>query len=362
MDNQQSNITQRRKNFLINVGYWAAILIIGWLSLKYLLPVLLPFILGLCIACILNSPIRKLSKNVKWKRNLYSLVFVLLFFVLIGLFLFFIGYEVYEGIHALIGWIPEISNGIDPSVEGGASWLDNITKNIEPSIQTWLNSMVNSFANAASSGLASASKSLLSWLGEYLSKIPRFFMNLVLTIISTIFFTFDYERIVGFIKRQLSSNGLAILSESKKYFGQTLPKVILSYCLIFSITFCELWLGLAILSVEHAMVISFIIAVLDILPILGTGTVLWPWAVISLVTGNFKLAIGLPILYCVITVVRQIIEPKIVGSQIDLHPMATLASMVIGLTYGGFAGMLCTPLFVAYLNTLNRKGLIHIWK
>lgn len=151
-----------------------------------------------------------------------------------------------------------------------------------------------------------------------------------------------------------------VLQEAREYFGGTLLKCIASYGLIFLITFLELWIGLSIIKIPYAMTIAIIIAVLDILPVLGTGSVLIPWGILAGLNGNFGMAVGIIVLYLVITVIRNIIEPKLVGKQVGLHPVLTLAGMLLGLKFAGFIGMLGVPFLLAFIKRLNDKGIIHL--
>ena len=98
------------------------------------------------------------------------------------------------------------------------------------------------------------------------------------------------------------------------------------------------------LGVNYAFIISMIIAVVDILPILGAGTVILPWAIFSLLTSNYKLGIGLIVIYAIISIIRQIAEPKIVGGSLGLHPLATLASIYISVKFIGFSGIFIGPI------------------
>ena len=108
--------------------------------------------------------------------------------------------------------------------------------------------------------------------------------------------------------------------------------------------------------------VAAIIAVLDILPFIGSGLVLIPWALISLLTGNLHMGIGLFIVYGIVTVIRNIIEPKIVGEQIGLHPLVTLTAMYLGLNLFGFVGFILAPITVLFLIHLNQTGYIRLWK
>ncbi len=185
-------------------------------------------------------------------------------------------------------------------------------------------------------------------------------MRTVITVIATVFLTIDFDKVSGFLLRQIPEKQKAIMQEAKGYFGGTLLKCIASYGLIFLITFLELWAGLAMIKIPYVMTVALVIAVLDILPILGTGSVLIPWGILAAVNGNFKMALGVILLYLVITVVRNIIEPKLVGKQVGLHPVLTLAGMLLGLRFAGFIGMLGVPFLLAFIKKLNDKGMIHL--
>lgn len=141
-----------------------------------------------------------------------------------------------------------------------------------------------------------------------------------------------------------------------------------AYGIIMFITFCELFLGLSILNLIGVMnngyvfMIAIAIAVFDILPVAGSGGILIPWAVVSLILGSYPKAIGLIVIYVVITVIRQYIEPKIVGSSLGVHPIVTLAGLYFGLKLFGFMGMFIIPLTVMTLKAFNDAGRIHLYK
>ena len=128
------------------------------------------------------------------------------------------------------------------------------------------------------------------------------------------------------------------------------------------LTFLEVFLGLTLLRVDYALLIALVTAVVDILPVLGTGTVMIPWGIAMLVTGNYPLGVGLLILYAVITVVRQMLEPRVVGHQIGLYPLVTLMCMFIGTYLFGAVGLFGVPILVTLLVHLNASGDIHLFK
>ena len=178
----------------------------------------------------------------------------------------------------------------------------------------------------------------------------------------------DYDWIANFIKNQLSPEHKRKLSISKRVVFQSLGKLFRSYALIICITGTEIFIGLNILSLiglyngGNIIVISVIVALLDILPVLGTGTFMIPWAIYSLITGKIGLAIGLFIVYAIIYVVRQVIEPKIVGGTVGLPPFITLMGMYVGSQLFGFIGIFLVPIMIIIVKLLNDEGVIHLWK
>ena len=145
----------------------------------------------------------------------------------------------------------------------------------------------------------------------------------------------------------------------KEVLTTTVFRICSSYFFIFLITFLELFIGLVLLKVKYALVISAIIAIADIFPIIGTGTILIPWSIIELMGGNNPLALGLFTLYLIITVVRNIIEPKIIGKNSGVHPLATLAAMYIGLKMGGVSLAILLPFVLIIFTELNKRGVIN---
>ena len=131
--------------------------------------------------------------------------------------------------------------------------------------------------------------------------------------------------------------------------------MIKAYALLLGITFLELCAGLWLLGVRYFLPIAAGIALLDILPVLGTGTILIPWVLISFLTGNRSFAVGLLLLYLFITIARNFLEPKIVGDCIGLHPLVSLVSIYAGLYLFGVTGALLMPCFVLTANFLYQK-------
>ena len=140
----------------------------------------------------------------------------------------------------------------------------------------------------------------------------------------------------------------------------TLFVCIRSYALIMSITFVELSVGLTLIGVNRAILVALLIAIFDILPVLGTGGIMIPWVILSALGGDLPHAFALLVLYVIITVIRNIIEPRIVGAQIGLHPVLTLMSMFVGNHLFGIVGLFGLPILLSLLRYLNDNGTISV--
>ena len=134
------------------------------------------------------------------------------------------------------------------------------------------------------------------------------------------------------------------------------------------VTFTEVFIGLTILkmlglfSSNYIAVIAVVTAIVDVIPVLGTGTIVLPWAAYSFIIGDVGMGIGLLVLYATVTVIRQIVEPKLVAGQLGLPPFVTLIAMYLGLKIIGVLGVFILPIIAIMLKLLNDEGIIDLWK
>jgi len=351
-DRQQ---TEQQRGFITKFVYWAIIAIITYGIIKYALPVLSPFLIAGIIACILNRPICMLSEKTHLKRPFICIPVVVLFFIIIGILFGAAGGKIVEGMKETADALPSLfTEVVFPFLEAAADKLDGLLAVPGPDAGEIFSVLMQSMGK----GITAASGFLFKMITGAASVIPSLFLKTIITIIATVFLTIDFERIKTFIIRQIPDSKRQVFKEARSFFGGTILKCLVSYIAIFGITFLELALGFTFLRIPHAILLAALVAVVDILPVLGTGTVLLPWGVLSLVMGDYGIGTGILLLYLVIAIVRNTIEPKLVGKQMGLHPMVTFAGMLLGLKYFGFLGMLGVPLFFAFLYRLNEKGMI----
>ena len=370
----------KRRDFLIDLVYVMAIIGLVYVFFKYCFSIAAPFLLSFFFAVILQRPLGWLDKKTKNKmHSFWSIVLVLLCVAIIlgpvisiiaalfrevGNFISFLG----EQLNDLPTFLVTLQNEILKAIK---FLPDSIYTSVSENITQFFGNLINDFdvsklginMSSITSGLSNG----ISGVYSVVKNIPSILIGVVIGVIAWILFTKDYKKVVKFIKLQLPDKHKNLLSETKKIFSSTILKMCRAYGLIMFITFCENFLGLTILNLigvmknSYVFVIAICIAVFDILPVAGSGGILIPRSLIALVSGNVGQCVGLLILYAVITVIRQYIEPKIVGDSLGVNPLVTLAGLYFGLKLFGFMGMFIVPICVMTLKAFNDAGRIHLY-
>ena len=354
---------EKRLRFIINVAYFAILAAAAFLLLRYGLPALMPFVLAFLLAYCLKRPIRFLAEKLRLGRRAAALLTVLLFYGTIGLFLAFLSVRAISGVSQVIVNLPGLyAEYAEPVLTSFFESAEEFFLYQDPELLNQLNAVWEQFLNSLGQQVTGLSVEVMGVLSGMASSLPAFFIRLVLMIIASFFIAMDYDALTGFCMDQMSGRTKKIFLQIKEYVVGTLFVCIRSYALIMSITFVELAVGLTLIGVEYSVAIALFIAVFDILPVLGTGGIMIPWVILEAFRGDLALAVRLLIVYVAITVIRNILEPKIVGSQIGLHPVVTLASMFLGAQLFGVIGLFGFPIGLSLLRHLNDTGTVQLFK
>ena len=338
--------------FLIKFAYAAVILGLIFLGFKFVLPLLMPFLLAFVFSVLLRSPASFISEKLKINRRLVSALLVTLFFILLAFLTLLIGSELFTFARTSVS---RFNTVIVPAVERLTDNASRWTNHLDPNVVSVLEGLVNSFLLSLRSKVAEVSTRLVTGI---MSALPSSFLNILFMVIATYFISLDFGLLKWAVARRIKEDTYNKIMAGLDYCKTTIGRLLRSYILIMFITFVEQSIGLTILGVEYSVLIAMAIAVFDILPVVGSGTIMLPWAVISLITGDIKRGVGLLILYVIITVIRQVIEPRIVGDHVGLHPLLTLMCMFVGLRVFGGVGLLGLPILCAVLVGLERDGVI----
>ena len=349
---------EKQKTFLIKFAF---IMVIGFLlyaGLKYLLPLLAPFVFGLIVAYMLRPLIDLLTNKTKLPRSLISIFCLIIIIAIILTFLITIGSKLVSFSSSFLGNMDNFYNDtLSPIIVKSSSSLFRKFPELKPFLEK-----VPDINQSISTFVTSASSFALSIVTNVAGMVPSFIINFLFTMVSTFFFTIDYHKIASFIGKQIPESKRVIFSKIKTNGVDSVFKFLKAYLILITITFIELAIGLTLLQVPNSILIALLIAVVDILPILGTGAILLPWIIISFIMGNTIFAIFLLILYAIITIVRQTLEPRVVGKQIGLHPIVTLICMYVGAGLFGIVGLFLLPIIATIIRRLNDDGSLKIYK
>ena len=320
-----------------------------WAAVKYAFPALSPFIFAWLIAALLQRPVVFLEKKTKIPKKVLSVVFVLfivgavflIIFALIGLLIRRSG----EIIARITAWIATIRDDVGVFFEKFGNFLEGLGFEYDGGVPESLSGALSSLAGSAASFVAGAAAAVASGL-------PRGLIFTAALVLSSIYFCIDYRKIADGILGALPQRASRCVSAMKKELGVVMTKYVRSYFLIFLVTFFELLLGFSVYGMDGAPLAALAIALIDILPVIGAGAALIPWAILKFITSDAGTGVFLLALYGVTSLVRQVIEPRIVGKGIGLHPAASLIAMYVGLKAVGVIGMIVAPLlFVIVRNT-----------
>ena len=346
---------EKQKRFLIRLAYFAAIAALVYVGLKYLLPIVMPFLLAFIIVWMLRKPAQWLAEKLhipgKYTTALLLLVFYVILFGLISL----LGVSLFSLIKDAIPSLPSLyRDELLPALKVAADFVEQSLSRFDPSVVAAVEGIFTQVSQNIESMLLRFSGAAVSWASNVLLGFPALIIEIVLLITSSFFLGTDYDRVMGYLYSHMPKKVKDTVRSVWYKLAGSLWIYIRSYALLLLVTFTELLVGLSILGVPYASIIAAGIALFDLMPILGTGGVLIPWVVIAAVMGNYGMALGVAALYIVITIVRNYLEPKLVGKQIGLHPLATLMALFIGSQLFGLAGLFGFPVALSVYVQLRR--------
>lgn len=350
-----------RGRLWLRLGLRAVIMILGLLLLfKFILPVvsfLMPFVLGLVVAWIFNRPIRFFQRKLGAPRRVLSLVFLLVSFALLGGILVGFGYAIVGQLSSFFENWESLWNGTMETLNSITASLEEWFKPLPTSVYDQATGLLDGFVDWLSRVVPTSLGSMAGRVGSFAMSIPSFLISLVIFIMAAYFITADYPHLRFLATSRMPSELREFLGRVKKtavtaFGGYVKAQLILSF-----VIFWILLLGFFIIGQPYALLLALVLAVLDFIPIIGSGTVMVPWAVIDLLLKDYRHAIELMVIWGVVAVFRRVGEPKVVGDQTGLPPITSLLCIFVGMKLAGVVGMVFAP--VVYMVFLNvaRGGL-----
>ena len=306
----------------------------------------LPFLIGWFIAFAMRPPASYLSRKIRIKEKYLRMILT----VLLCLFLFG---ACAVGIWLLSREIWELLAGLG---DGGT-----LGEFISAFMGTggFFGRMFGDFSDYVADLFSKIAMSMLSSLGSFVSGIasavPKALFFLLITVISSVYFALGLEEINACVRRLLPRKVYESVVKFKDGFLGAILKYLRSYLFLLLITFAEMLIGLFLIRAPYPLIMAIVIALLDLLPVIGVGFVLIPWGAWSFIVGNTSFGIGLTVLFVLHTVLRQVLEPRIVGKNLGMHPLLTLIFIYVGYSLFGIIGILLVPIFTVLVNVAFNK-------
>jgi sporulation integral membrane protein YtvI len=342
--------TKKQTDFLIKTAFFTVIAIMVFLMLKLVSGPLFPFFAAAVLTVSLQKIIRKISKKLRIRKKAASVAMVILIYAGVGLITVAVCYVFYKQLLGFASNVPAYLGHLTDILQNISDKLNNFSRDMNVPV-------VGEFPSAAADKLTEkAAEWTTNFAGGLAAGVPAFLLSLLMTVVASAYFAKDYDEICEFFFDKVPYSVASKIRFAKNVILKNFVNMVRGYLSVMVMTFIELYLGLTVLGFKYALIAAAITAVLDILPVLGSGTVLIPWAFICFLSGDTRRTLGLVVLYLIITLVRNIAEPKIVGSKVGIHPLIMLASVFIGLKLFGAAGIILLPLAVIIIKSCLESG------
>ena len=340
---------KKKLHFLVNIAYYGALALLIVLAVRYLVPVLLPFLLGFFVASAFNSLVSKLSR---YRKRAFAAAVVILPFW--GVLLFLLrkaGALFYREAAELLEWIQhtdfqEILSRISlPFLEEDTiQWLTQRAEDLLPAL-----------VDLARTGLMS--------LLDLLMGIPDALIFSFVTVFSSYLLSVKYPQIEPFLLRQMSARLQTEYYDVKEFLLRKIFRILRAYGIMLVLNYAQLLIGFWVLNVSYPLILAAVIALFDLLPYVGIPSILVPWGLIEwFVFSDSSLGIGLIVLAVIVFLIRELAEPRVMGKNLGLSPLMSLLSIYLGMKLIGFFGAFLFPLLFLFVKEWNDSGRLPLWK
>ncbi len=356
-----SNRDYKKLHYLIQVAFVAVFLFLAYLAVRYVFGAIAPFIIAFIAASLVEPIVRFLVSKCRLPRAAAStigIILLLIAFLAVASFIsVFIWKEGKDLVFRLPDYISSIAEHIKHLMQNDTGIFSYLS---DESIAKVMDYIANYDYSTLFTG--SIGGSVLGYAGNMVIQIPNVLVFFIVSIVSSFFMSISFPKVKSFILAQFKPQQQSLILDVKKSLFSTVGKYLRSYSILMFTTFAELLIFFLIFGFKPALPLAFLISIVDILPVLGVGTILIPWSLVSLLSGAPWRALLLICMYIVITIVRQVLEPKVIGDHVGMMPILTLFCIWVGLKLFGFGGMFLIPITVVIFKNLQESGKIKLWK
>lgn len=347
----------RTARLLLRTGTWVGLL---WLSARFLLPWAGPFLLAFALAALMEPPVRWLVRH-GWRRSAAAGLVTLALLALLLRGLWALAARGSAAVTDFAGRAPELVEALALRIRQVENAVVGAASRVPEGSKAYLQAALDSLGKALSELPSLLSQRALEGLGRIAQASPDLLLFAVTAGIGTYFFSASFPRVLAFLSAQLPEDLRRRLSGLERDLKGSFGGFLRAQLLLMLMTFGELLLAFLLLRVDSPLTMAAVTALVDALPVFGTGTVLLPWALYELLLGESGLALGLLLCWALVNLLRSCVQAKLLGDQIGLDPLASLLAIYVGWRVCGIWGMLLFPLLLVTLGQLNDKGILHLW-
>lgn len=331
---------------------------LAWVGIKYLLPILLPFLIGFALSRVAEPIIRSMQKRErKPPRWLCAAVGMIAVYGVLGTALFFLLRTLFYELQDFVSGLPALLASMEEPMQTLQIKLEQLTAKLPGNAGAAASSWVG---NLFASGSVFAER-LSAWLMDFatnlVTSLPGILLFLVTSILSSFMFCSEWPALRKSLAKRLPEKWRRRISSAAQKLKSAMGGWLKAQAKLILLSFIVLTVGLWILRIDYPLLFGGVIAVIDALPVLGVGTVLVPWAILQFMQQNTTLGFSLLILYGVASLVRSAAEPRLLGRQVGLSPVITLFSMYAGFRLLGVFGMILLPILAILL-----KQFLDLWE
>lgn len=325
---------------LVNIIISIVFLALAIFLLPRLVGFFLPFVIGWIIAMIANPLVKFLEKRLKIVRKWSSVVIIIVVLVGVTVVLYFLGSALFTQAKNFVGDLQKNYGGVDTSLRNFTSDLQEKYTFIPDKVIDSINEFTTQLDDTVSNWIKGIAMPDISDASNLVKGVADGMFFFIITVISSYFFIAEKDHIMEKFKESLPVSVEEYWTMITNNFTHAVGGYFKAQLKIMVVITAILFVGFLILRVNYAILLAFGIAFLDFLPVFGTGAVIWPWTILSLINGEYRMVIGLLILYLTCQIVKQVLQPKMVGDSIGLSPLWTLIFLYIGYKIGGLLGII----------------------
>lgn len=336
---------------VINLGIAVIIGVLMVTVLPRCLSFFMPFLVGFLVSVLAAKPVKFLEEKLKIKRKAGTACVIICVLAMIVLAIYFGGVFLTEQVKSLIDDLPELILQIKAEMNEINQNMTGIYQRLPLEVQQAWDSMWISVEQSLGTWIAGIGNPSFVKIGNMAKQLPSFFISIIMAFLSAYFFTAERNGMHNFFQDYMPMGVQKYWHMIREGMRSALGGYLKAQVKIEIFVYIILVVGLLILRVHSAVLIAAGIAVVDLLPVFGAGTILFPWALFAFLGKDYRMAVGLLIIWAVTQVFRQVIQPKVVGDMVGISPIPTLFLLFVGYKFGGIVGLIiAVPIGIIMLN------------